>query len=299
MAKIKATKIHDSFGDKVLNLIIGALLIVCILVVAYPVIFIISSSVSSSTAVSNGKVVLLPVDFSLEAYEFVFQYKQIWTGFKNSVFYTTVCVFTATTCTILMAYPLSRPEFQGKKFYTMFFWCTRYVAGGLLPSYILRCELGMYDTIWPLITWGWVSMSDVLILRTAFRSSIPRDLFDAATIDGASHLQSMTQIAVPLSKATISVLILYSINAMWNEYFTSMLYLRNPDLFPLQLVLRPIMTAATAAEGFKTASQITSEQGLENVRYAMIIIGSAPVLAAYMCIQKFFKGGVMLGSLKG
>lgn len=299
MAKIKNTKIHDSLGDKVLNLIIGALLIACILVVAYPVIFIISSSVSSSTAISNGKVVLLPVDFSLEAYQFVFQYKQIWTGFRNSVFYTTVCVFTATTCTILMAYPLSRPEFQGKKFYTMFFWCTRYVAGGLLPSYILRCELGMYDTIWPLLTWGWVSMSDVLILRTAFRSSIPRDLFDAATIDGASHLQSMTQIAVPLSKATISVLILYSINAMWNEYFTSMLYLRTQELFPLQLVLRPIMTAATAAEGFKSASQITSENGLENVRYAMILIGSAPVLAAYMAIQKFFKGGVMLGSLKG
>ena len=299
MAKIKNTKIHDSFGDKVLNLIIAALLIACILVVAYPVIFIVSSSFSSSTAVSNGKVWLLPVDFSTEAYDFVFQYKQIWRGFANSVFYTAVCVFTATTCTILMAYPLSRPEFQGKKFYTMFFWCTRYVAGGLLPGYILRCELGMYDTIWPLITWGWVSMSDVLILRTAFRSSIPRDLFDAATIDGASHLQSMMQIAVPLSKATIAVLILYTINAMWNEYFTSMLYLRDQDLFPLQLVLRPIMTAATAAEGFKSASQITSEKGLENVRYAMILIGSAPVLAAYMAIQKFFKGGVMLGSLKG
>ena len=299
MAKIKNTKIHDSFGDRVLNAIIALLLLIAIVVVAYPVIFIISSSISSTTAVENGKVWLLPVDFSLEAYEFVFQYQQIWRGFMNSVFYTTICVFTATTCTILMAYPLSRPEFQGKKFYTMFFWCTRYVAGGLLPSYILRCELGMYDTIWPLVTWGWVAMSDVLILRTSFRSSIPRDLFDAATIDGASHLQSMMQIAVPLSKATISVLILYSINAMWNEYFTSMLYLRNPDLFPLQLVLRPIMTAATAAEGFKTASQIQASKGLENVRYAMIIIGSAPVLAAYMAIQKSFKGGVMLGSLKG
>ena len=299
MAKIKNTKIHDSFGDRVLNAIIAVLLLFAIAVVAYPVIFIISSSVSSTTAIENGRVWLLPVDFSLEAYQFVFQYKQIWRGFANSVFYTTVCVFTATTCTILMAYPLSRPNMQGKKFYTMFFWCTRYVAGGILPSYILRCEMGMYNTIWPLITWGWVSMSDVLILRTAFRSSIPRDLFDAATIDGASHLQSMTQIAVPLAKATISVLILYSINAMWNEYFTSMLYLRKQELFPLQLVLRPIMTAATAAEGFQSASQISASKGLENVRYAMIIIGSAPVLAAYMAIQKYFKGGVMLGSVKG
>ena len=299
MAKVKNLKIKDSFSDRLLNIILATLLVFFILVVAYPVVFIISSSFSSSLAVENGSVILWPVDFTLEAYEYVFQYKAIWTGFKNSVFYTAVCVFTATTCTILMAYPLSRPEFQGKKWYTMFFWCTRYVAGGLLPSYILRCDMGMYNTIWPLITWGWVSMSDVMILRTAFRSSIPRDLFDAATIDGANHLQSMTKIAVPLAKATIAVLILYSFNAMWNEYFTSMMYLRKKDLFPLQLVLRPIMTAATATEGIQSSSAQLAARSLENVRYSMIIIGSAPVLAAYMLIQKNFKSGMMLGSLKG
>jgi len=300
----KSKRITDSFGDKVLNFITAMILVTIVIVVGYPIVYVISCSFTSTEALSAGRVILFPVDVSLEAYEFVLAYKAVWTGFRNSIFYTVCDVLLQMTMTILVAYPLSRKSFQGRSIYTMIFYMSTRVSAGMIPSFILKCNLGLFDNIWAVLISGSVSVSHILILRTCFRTAIPGELFDSAMIDGANHFKCVTQIAMPLAKATLSVLILYCIVGQWNEYFTSMLYLRDAELYPLQLVLRPIMQAATAVGQMDTSSmgaqaQQQAQEGLENVRYALIVISSAPVIAAYFVVQKYFKGGVMMGSVKG
>jgi len=305
MAKIKAksTKIHDTFGDRVLDWVTTILLVLIIFIIGYPIVYCISCSFSSSLALEAGKVILWPVEPCLDAYKFILDYKSVWIGFRNSLFYTVCDVFLQMTMTILVAFPLSRRDFQGKSVYTMIFYMSTRVSAGMIPSFILKCNLGLFNNIWAILISGSVSVSHILILRTCFRSSIPGELFDSAMLDGANYFQSCIKIALPLAKATLSVLILYCIVGQWNEYFTSMLYLRNEQLYPLQLVLRPIMTMATNA-GMQASEMSSSQQqlansGLENVRYGLIIISTVPVLCVYFVVQKYFKGGVMLGSVKG
>ena len=302
--KIKNIKIHETFTDRLLNWITAFILILLTIIVGYPLLYVISCSVSSSKALETGAVVLWPVDFSLEAYKFVLAYKDVWVGFRNSIFYCVCDVLFQMTCTIMVAYPLSRRYCQGRSFYTMFFYLTTRVSAGLIPVFILKCSLGLFDNVWAVLLSGAIGISHILILRTAINSSIPAELHDAAMIDGANHFQTVFKLVVPLTKATLSVLILYCIVGQWNEYFTSMIYLRDKKFYPLQLVLRPIMTAASMANQVEVGSmgasyQQQAEQGLENVRYALIIISSAPIVIAYFVVQKYFKGGVMMGSVKG
>ena len=300
MAKVKSTKIHDTFGDKVLNLITAILLIAVIIIVGYPIIYVISCSFSSSSALESGRVFLYPIEPSLEAYKFILQYESVWIGFRNSIFYTVCDVLLQMTMTIFVAYPLSRSYFQGRSIYTMIFYMSTRISAGLIPGFILKCNLGLFDNIWAVLISGSVSVSHILILRTCFRSSIPGELFDSAMIDGANHFQCLFKIALPLAKATLSVLILYCMVGQWNEYFTSMLYLRNANLYPLQLVLRPIMTAASSMGTMETSgTNASATEGLENVRYGLIVISSTPLIVAYFIVQKYFKGGVMMGSVKG
>ncbi len=302
MAKIPSTKIRDSRGDAILDIITGALLILVILIVGYPCVYVISCSISNPAALQAGRVVLWPVEPCLDAYKFVLDYKQVWIGFRNSVFYTACEVLVQMTMIILTAYPLSRKHYQGRSFIAFIFYMSTRFSAGIIPLFILKSNLGLYDNIWAIIFSGTVGVSHILILRTAFQTGIPGDLFDAAMIDGANQFQSLVKIALPLAKATLSVLILYVIVGQWNEYFNSMIYLQNPKLFSLQLVLRPIMTAASAAgtaNAMGSASQQMSNSGLDHVRYALIVISSAPPIAAYFIVQKYFKGGVMMGSVKG
>ena len=302
MAKVKSTKIHETFGDKVLDIITGAILVLVILVVGYPCIYVISCSFSSSSALEIGSVVLWPVDFTLEAYEFILYYKQVWVGLRNTIFYCCLSVLFGTGTTILVAYPLSKDYLQGKKFYNSFFFLSTRLAAGLIPVFILKTSLGMYNNISAIIFDGLFGFQSVIVI--SFIMGIPGDLFDAARIDGAGEFQMLFKIAIPLAKATLSVLVLYSIVAQWNEYFTSMIYLRDNNLYPLQLVLRPIMVAASSMGSMDTSNMATvyqqqANQGLENVRYALILVSTIPMVGLYMIIQKSFKGGVMMGSIKG
>ena len=303
MAKIKNVKIKESFGDRVLNLFIGIILVLVTLIVGYPLLYVVSCSFSSSSALEVGSVILWPVDFTWRAYEFVLAYKQVWVGFRNSIMYVVLDVAWSMTTTILMAYPLSRAYLQGRKFYTMFFYMTTRFGAGLIPLFILKCDMGLYDNILAVLVTGGLAITNMLILRTAINSSIPGELHDAVMIDGANHFQTVFQLVLPLTKATLSVLVLYAIVGQWNEYFNSMIYLQNNQLFPLQLVLRPIMTAASNAgmdvSQMSGTYQDMANQGLENVRYALIIISTVPVVTAYFVVQKYFKGGVMMGSVKG
>lgn len=302
--KLKSTRIHDTAADHVLEIITGAVLILLCVMVAYPLIYVISASFSSSKALEAGLVVLWPVEACTQAYEFVYNYKAVWVGYRNSIFYTGVDLVFQTFCTIVVAYPLSRRYFQGRTFTTWFIYITTRFGAGLIPGYILKCNLGLYDNIWAILLSGNIAVSHMLMLRTAIKSNVPEDLLDAARIDGANHFYTVLNIIMPLTKATLSVLALYAMVESWNEYFVGMIYLQRAELFPLQLVLRPIMTAASTAAQLDTQNmpsiyQMQADQGLENVRYALIIISSVPAIAAYFVVQKAFKGGVMLGSLKG
>ncbi len=304
MAKISSARVRESRGDAVLNVITGAFLVLIVLIVGYPCVYVISCSFSDPAALQAGKVILWPVEPCLDAYRFVLEYKQVWIGFRNSVFYTTCEVFLQLTMVVMTAYPLSRRYYQGRSFIAFVFYMSTRFSAGIIPLFILKTNMGLYNNIWAIIFNGTVGVSHVLILRTAFQSGIPGDLFDAAMIDGANHFQSLVKIAMPLAKATLSVLVLYIIVGSWNEYFNSMIYLQNPNLYSLQLVLRPIMTAASSAgtmdvSGMGSSSQQMANSGLDHVRYALIVISSAPPIAAYFIVQKYFKGGVMMGSVKG
>lgn len=305
-AKIKSYKIKDTLGDRVLNKILGTFMTIWIIVTLYPLIYVVSASISSPKAIQAGLVVLWPVDFTLESYEFVLQYRDVWIGYRNSVFYTICDWAFQTFCTVTCAYAISRRYFQGRGFVVWFLYGIRFFGAGMIPGYILKCNLGLYNNIWAVLISGTIATGDMLMLRAAINSNVPEDLLDAARIDGANHYYCIWNIIIPLTKATISVLSLYAMVGMWNEYFTAMLYLRDSNLFPLQLVLRPIMTAAASATqnsmnsgGGQSLYEINADKGLDGVRYALIIISSVPPIVGYMVAQKAFKGGVMVGAVKG
>ncbi len=301
MAFLKKSKIKDSFGDRVLTAITTVILILVIIIVGYPVLYVISASFSSSKALAAGKVLLFPVDVTLGGYEFVFQYQQVWTGYRNTIFYTASGVLITLFLDIICAYPLSRPNFQGKGWYTAFLLGVTIISAGLIPTYIVKSNLGMVNTVWAVILAGAISVHNVIILRTAFKSSIPGELFDAAQIDGANEFQCLVKIAIPLAKATISVITLYSIVGCWNEYFNAMIYLRDKELFPLTLVLRTILTAGQQLDmsNASASMQNIAAEGTEQIKYCLIIMSTLPVLVAYAVVQKYFKKGVMIGSVKG
>lgn len=303
-ANKKMSKINETAGDHVFNVLTSIFLILIAIIVGYPCLFVLSASFSDAAALQSGQVILWPVDFSLEGYKFVLDYKQVWIGYRNSIFYTVMGILFTCGSTILAAYPLSKRTYQGRNKFMLFFYLTTLFSAGLIPSYLNMKNLGLVGTIWPVLLQGTVAVSHIIILRTAFQSSIPGELFDAAKIDGANDYQSLFQIALPLAKATLSVITLYTITGAWNEYFTSMIYLHDPNLQPLQLVLRPIMTAASGSslasgEGMSSASQELAKKGLDQVRYVMIIVATVPPLLAYFLVQKSFKSGVMVGSVKG
>lgn len=302
-ANKKMSKIGETAGDRIFNVITSILLILVAIIVGYPCLFVLSSSFSSTEALQTGQVILWPVDFTLSGYEFVLDFDQVWIGYRNSIFYTVMGIIFTGGSTILAAYPLSRRTFQGRNKYMLFFYLTTLFGAGMIPTYLNMKNLGLVGTIWPVLLQGTVAVSHIIILRTAFATGIPGELFDAAKIDGANDFQCLVKIALPLAKATLSVVTLYTIVGAWNEYFTSMIYLHDPNVQPLQLVLRPIMTAASGsslgAEGMSSASQELAQKGLDQVRYVLIVVSTVPPLVAYFVIQKSFKSGVMVGSVKG
>jgi ABC-type glycerol-3-phosphate transport system permease component len=203
---------------------------------------------------------------------------------------------------ILCAYPLSKRNYQGRGILMTVFFVTTMVGAGLIPTFMVRKSMGMINNVWAVLLAGAMSVHNMIILRTSFRSSIPGELYDAAAIDGANDFQTLVKIALPLCKATLSVLTLYSAVGCWNEYFTSMVYNQGrPDLMPLQFVLRPYMKASqnVAQQGITAADMLQAESGVQGITFSLIVITTVPVLVMYFVVQKYFEKGVMVGSVKG
>lgn len=303
MSKKKSTAIRLSVGDRVMDTAINIVMALLFLVVLYPLIYVVSSSFSSGDAVFNGKVILWPVDFSTFGYEIVLKFPKVWVGYKNTIINTVLGTIMNVFTTTLVAYPLSRKEFQGKGFYMFIFMFTMWFGGGLVPTYILMSDLGLINNRLSVLLTGLVSISNMVVMRSFFRNSIPGDLHDAARVDGISDIGYLIKIVLPLSKAIFSVVTLYYAVAHWNAYFSAMIYLRDPSMMTLQQVLKDLL--AQANPSLDDVSDVSAED-LANMQYAadlmkysLIVISSAPILCAYPFVQKYFEKGVMIGSVKG
>lgn len=288
--------------DKVVYFINYIFLAFMLVVVLYPIIYIISCSFSSGGALMSGKVKLLPVEATLNSYKAVFEYKAIWVGYRNSIVYTILGTVISVGLTLLAAYPLSRDDLRGRRVLMSLFLFTMMFSGGLIPTYLLIKNLGLVDTMWAVILPGSVSAYNVIVARTFFKQNIPHELLEAAKVDGCTDFHFFTSMVIPLSMPIIAVLSLWVAVALWNSYFNPMIYLNSEDKYTLQLVLRRIllMSQINLSSSNIDPKRIADNQYLsEMLKYATIIISSLPLMLIYPFVQKYFVKGVMIGSVKG
>lgn len=291
---------RETKGDIVLLITLYILLTLLVMIVLYPIIFVISSSFSSPNAIGSGKVVLLPVEFSTIGYQLIFQYKPLWIGFMNSAIYAIGAGLLSTTITLLAAYPLSRKEFVGKGFVMAFFVFTMFFGGGLIPYYLLLSELDLIDKRLVMILPGAVSVFHMIIARTFLQSNIPDELYDAAAVDGCSHFRFFRSIVLPLSTPLIAILFLFAAVGAWNSYFNALVFLRSQELMPIQIILRNILIENQRFGSIGLVSVEMQRQKIYDLlKFGMIVVGSLPLMIAYPFVQKHFVKGVLIGSLKG
>lgn len=305
MAREKKKIIKRSKSDVIFDGVIFVILTFVLLIVAYPLYFIIISSFSSPDKVSSGQVVFYPLGFTLEGYKKVFENSQVITGFINSLIYTTVGTFVNLLLTIPTAYALSRRKFQGRKAVTIFYMITMFISGGMIPTYLVVQKLELLDSMWALILPGSLSVYNMIVARTFFQQNISEELYEAAELDGCGHGRFFFSIALPLSKAIIAIMVLYYGVGHWNSYFNALLYMQTEEKYPLQLVLRSILVqnSAQLSQTITSAAQQEAmrkqQEAVELMKYSLIIISSIPVLILYPFIQRHFTKGVMIGSVKG
>ena len=293
-------KIRYCRSDKVFYTISDIFLALLLLLVAYPLIYVLSASFSSGNAVSAGRVVLWPVDFSLEGYKAVFNKSDIWPAYLNTILYTVVGTFINVAMVMIAAYPLSRSDLKGRNVVMVLFTFTMFFGGGMIPFYILLTQLHMIDTFWVMVVPGALSVYNMIIARTFIQSSIPGELFEAASIDGCSDTRYFFEILLPLSKAIIAVLALFSAVGHWNSYFNAMMYLNTRSKMPLQIVLREILIMNQIDYSTVGDPELILKMGNlgDVLKYALIVVSTVPILCVYPFVQKYFVKGVMIGSIK-
>lgn len=301
VGKKNANAIKLSRSDKLLTYINTGVLCLILIIYIYPLIYIVSSSFSSVDAVTSGKVVFLPVDFSLEGYKAVFKSPSIGRGYINSFKYMIVGTIINVAVTLMAAYPLSRRDFMGRNAITMIFTFTMIFSGGLVPTYLVVSKLGITDSIWAMVLPGAMSVYFMIIAKTFFQSNIPVELQEAAEISGCNDCQLICYVILPLSKSIIAVLVLFYAIGHWNSYFNALIYLKTEANYPLQIVLREILIRSQQnASMMKDAVLAEQSEGLKLLlKYSLIVVSSVPVLCIYPFVQKHFVKGVMIGSVKG
>lgn len=275
---------------------------VIFLVIVYPLYFVVIASFSDSTLVSTGKVLLFPKGTSLFGYREIFQDGRIWTGYRNTIFYTLFGTFVNLLFTMPAAYVLSRRDFKARGIIMFLFVVTMFFHGGLIPTYLLMKGLHLTNTIWVFILPFCVNIFYLIISRTYFETSLPPELYEAAVIDGCSHFTFFMKVALPLSKALVSVIGLYYLVGRWNDFFTGLIYIQDNALQPLQIVLRDILLSNQVfRDGAGTGGDGTgyAQRYADQIKYGVIIVSSLPVLVLYPFMQKYFEKGVMIGSVKG
>ena len=292
---------YMSMPDKIFTILNYTILTLVLIVIAYPLIFVVSASFSDPQAVIRGDVLLLPVNPTLRGYQAVFKNGKILTGFMNSVFYLVVGTCLNLVMTMLCAYPLSRKEFKARGFISLFFVFTMYFSGGMVPTYILVNKLGLLNTRLAMIIPTAMSTYNMIICRTYIVNSIPDELYEASQMDGCTPFKYMMKVIVPLSKPILAVLTLYYGVAKWNDYFNAMLFLYKDELQPLTIVMKEILIMGKVDMTQVTdASAVAKLQGMsELLKYSTMVVATLPVLMLYPLIQKHLVKGVMIGAVKG
>jgi putative aldouronate transport system permease protein len=298
---MEQANIREASNDRWFNVINYTVLSLFLIIVMYPLVFIVSASFSSPDAVISGKVWLWPVQPTLDGYEAVFKHKLIWSSFRNSIIYTVLGTVINVALTIMAAYPLARRDLYGKNAVMLLLVFTTMFSGGLIPSYLLVKDLGMLNTIWSMILPGAMSVFNVIITRTYFKTTIPEELLEAAQLDGCNDFKFVWNVVIPLSGPIIAVITLYSAVGYWNQYFNALIYLKQPSLYPLQLVLREILVQNEVDPAMLSdLGQEANREGLRALlKYSLIVVSSLPLMLIYPFVQKHFVKGVMIGSLKG
>lgn len=290
-----------STGDKLFDFGVYFILTLVLIIILYPLYFVVIASFSDPLSVMAGEVTFWPVNFNTESYRLVFKNSQVLTGYRNTILYTVAGTVVNLIMSIAAAYPMAQRNLKGKGLCIGMMVFTMFFAGGMIPSYINLNNLGMIDTFWVMIIPNAISVYNVMIMRTFFSTSIPYELQEAAFVDGASHMRILRSIVLPLSKPILAVMVLFYAVSHWNSYFNALLYLSDQNRYPLQLVLRAILIQSQASEeSFAGIGNTYSRMLLsETMKYALIIVSSVPVLILYPFLQKYFVHGVMIGSVKG
>lgn len=298
--KGKKVKLYQSPADKVLMAAVWILLIVVLILLVVPILFILASSFSSPSAVSAGKVLLWPVDFSLVGYQIIFQSPNIIRAFVNSVEYTVVGTIVSVTLTLFAGYPLARRDLKIRKYVMFLFTVTMFFSGGMIPTYLVVSKLGLIDSFWVMILPSAMGVWNVILIKTYIQSSIPNELFESAQIDGCSDWKYFLHMVVPLSKPIIAVMVLLYAVGKWNDFFSGLLYLNDTNKQPLQLLLRNVLvTNDSGSLSMSLAQQMNRQEVKTQLQYSLIIVSSLPVMILYPFIQKYFVQGIMVGSIKG
>lgn len=289
-------------SEKASDIILVAICAVIMFIVAYPLYYVVIASVSNPYDVYAGKTFLLPSQFTLDGYKAVFSDSSIITGYLNSIKYTVIGTVFSVTLLYLTAYPLSIRNLPGRKWLSLFFIFTMYFGGGMIPTYLIVKHTGLIDNMWALFLPGGVGVGNMIIVRNFFENSIPKEMIEAAEIDGASKWTTFVKIVIPLSRSIMAVMVVFSMVAYWNDWFTALIYLPGKEKAPLPLVLRGILIQSSASAsqqanmsgGYAELNKLT-----ELIKFASIFVAAAPMLIVYPFVQKYFEKGFMAGAVKG
>lgn len=293
-------RMKQTGSDLVFDIITNLLAVAIIVIVLYPLLFVLAASFSDPDYVLRGEVGLIPKGFTLEPYKMVFQNGDIWLGYRNSIIYTVLGTMISMVLTVMLAYPLSRKDMPHRRLLTLFILFTMYFNGGMIPTYLQVRNLGLYNTMWAVILPVAINTYNFIVAKTYFENSIPKEMHESAMMDGCGDIRTLWSIVLPLSTSILAVLILYYAVDYWNAYFNALIYLNNDDLYPLQIILRNILLIGqTEQMGSNSVGMADKIKMAEAIKYSVIVVSSIPVLIIYPFVQKHFVKGVMIGAVKG
>ncbi|MCD8068606.1 MAG: carbohydrate ABC transporter permease [Lachnospiraceae bacterium] len=294
---MKDRKIKIS-GDKIFSFLNAAFLGIMLVVVLYPLYFIVIASISDTDAVLAGEVVLYPVGLTLSGFQKILERTDIWRGYLNTIIYTLLTTVLSLVVTIPARWALSRKTIPGRKFLMIYFIIPMFFGGGLIPFYNVMSSLHLINSIWAIVLPSILSVWNLFMTRTFFSSSIPDGLIDAARIDGAGTFYIFGTIVLPLAKAILAVMALYYAVGQWNSYFNAMIFLQDEEMYPLQLVLKEILLASESTVGGSGETILEQYRLANQLKYVSVIVSTLPILCIYPFVQKYFNQGIMIGSLK-
>jgi putative aldouronate transport system permease protein len=293
-------KIRKGYGDLIFDAVNALLMVFVCVCIAYPLYFVVIASFTDPNVVNQGKILLWPVEPFLGGYERIFAYPPLWKGYINTIVYTSVGTALSLAVTLPCAYAFSRQDMAGRRVLMFLFTFTMFFSGGIIPLFLVIQRLHIYNTIWAMVLPGVVSVYNLIVCRSYFDSSIPRELLEASRIDGCTDFGFFFKIVLPVSSTIIAVMVLFYATAMWNQFMNALMFLSDQKKMPLQVIMRNLILINQANLMTTDASEVIMRQKLaEQLKYAVIVVSAFPLLVAYPFLQKYFAKGVMIGSVKG